>query len=318
MGEVVKDGKIVEEGVIEDDPVVEDEPGEDEPELDDDGKPIEKKVEPWQAVEKEEELDDVPATTHIRIKQKLKGRISDRDEEIERLKAENTQLKAQPKIKEVKPLARPKEGDFEETADYHAALDDYETKMSAKRYDVLDQQRRQTVTQEKAKENLDQAVTEHYDRAAKLTEASGISAEVYKKADQTVREAVEAVIPGHGDLISDQLISMVGEGSEKVMYYLGRNRAALNEFRGLLLEDKSGMKAAIYLGRQKERLTTPGKRVSRTPAPVNELKGDGAPSNGNERKFKRSYDAAHKKGDGQAAYNAKKAAKAAGVDTKNW
>jgi len=109
----------------------------------------------------------------------------------------------------------------------------------------------------------------------------------------------------------------MGEGSEKVLYYLGRNQAALNKFQSLLAADKSGMKAAVYLGQEKQRLTNPIKPRSKAPDPASEIKGDEA-TRGAANKFKKTYDAASKKDHPQDMYNAKKAARAAGVDVSEW
>jgi len=125
------------------------------------------------------------------------------------------------------------------------------------------------------------------------------------------------VNPNLGDIIVDQVISILGEGSEKVLYFLGRNKAALAKFQNLLMTDKSGMKAAVYLGQEKQRLTNPIKQRSSAPAPVTNIKGD-EPLSGAAGRFKKKYDAAHKKGDNQAAYNAKKEARAAKIDTSTW
>jgi hypothetical protein len=164
----------------------------------------------------------------------------------------------------------------------------------------------------------DKAVDEHYERVDKLLTDSGISPEVYKAADQKVREAVESLMPKQGDLVVDQMIAHLGEGSDKVMYYLGRNKGALGEFERLLIKDPSGIRAAVFLGTQKERLSgTPKKMKSAASPPANEIKGD-ANTGTKGKAFKKRYDAAHEKNNMQAAYNAKKEAKAAGVDTKEW
>jgi hypothetical protein len=109
----------------------------------------------------------------------------------------------------------------------------------------------------------------------------------------------------------------LGEGSEKVLYFLGNNKNALNELKSSLVDDKSGMRLAIYLGQQKERLTTPRKKMSRAPAPGTVLKGDGG-GGLKASAAKKKYDAAHKSGKSQDAYTLKKQARAAGIDVSKW
>ena len=269
--------------------------------------------EPWQATD--DESNDVPVDTHIRMKQKLKGRISERDDENEKLKAEIAALKTSKEAPKI--LKRPREDDFESDEAYEAARDQYEHDAAQERYNRIETESRQKESQEQAQTTVNDAVNSHYERADKLITESGIKPEIYKKADETVRLAVETLLPKTGDMVVDQLISIVGEGSEKVLYYLGNNKAALNEFKSLLIDDKSGMKAAIYLGQQKERLTNPKKRTTRAPTPGPQLKGDDV-SNAQGTALKKSYDKAHKSGNIQAAYNAKKAALSAGVNVSSW
>jgi hypothetical protein len=109
----------------------------------------------------------------------------------------------------------------------------------------------------------------------------------------------------------------LGEGSEKVNYYLGRNKAALAKFQNLLMTDKTGIQAAVFLGQEKQRLTKITKPRSNAPKPATEIRGDEIVT-GAAGRYKKKYYAAHKKGDTQSAYNAKKEARAAGVDVSKW
>ena len=278
-------------------------------------------LEDWQKEESEDlETSDqedykVDGKLHQSMKEKLKGRVSKRDDEIERLKAENEALKKTDEKETV--LKRPIKDDFDTDEEYGVAFDKYnddKLEDAYKRNRLKDQQ---DEASRKAQANLTEAIDGHYERAAELIEKSGIKPEVYQAADATVRKAVESITPNLGDLIVDQVISILGEGSEKVIYYLGRNKAALNKFQSLLASDKSGMKAAVYLGQEKQRLTNPLKPRSKAPDPASGIKGDESVT-GAEGKFKKKYTAAHAKHDTQGAYNAKKEAKAAGVDVSKW
>jgi len=300
-----EDDTVVDDDVIEDDDtVVEDE-------VDDD--PEKKVLEPWQETD-DQTSNGVPVETHIKVKKKLKGRISERDDEIQRLTAENDALKSQgTKAPTGDTPVVPKLDDFDDEEDYAKALDKYHSDMFAASEGKRDAKRQRQDRQKV----LTQAVDSHYERAGKLVETSGIDPEVYKQSDSTVRQAIEAIIPKMGDAIADQLISVLGEGSEKVMYFLGRNKEALTTAKSLMAEDKSGLKLAAYLGQQKERLTNPIKRKSKAPAPAPIANGDASGGTAGRAEHKK-YTAAMKKGGGQVAYNIKKAAKKSGVDVSDW
>ena len=264
----------------------------------------------------------MPVSAHIRAKRKLKGRIGEQETEIETLKREIKELKESRSQGIItKPsgnaLVRPKREDFESIEAYEAAVDTYEDLRIESKLSVVQGQNQLKETQANTVKKLNDAVDGHYLRADKLITESGISAETYKQADEVVRNAVETIRPGRGNMIVDHIISILGEGSEKVMYKLGRSKALRGELITLLSEDPNGLKATIFLGEQKAKLSLTTKRKSNAPPPSSEVNGDSVTTNA-ERAFKKKYDTAHNSGNTQAAYNAKKNAKAAGVDTSNW
>ncbi|MBU0792174.1 MAG: hypothetical protein KKC55_17150, partial [Gammaproteobacteria bacterium] len=185
------------------------------------------------------------------------------------------------------------------------------------KFQRLQQDQHLRSSQERVVKQIEQAVDDHYVRAEKLLESSGISEEAFKKSDQTVREAVESIRPKQGDIIIDQLISRLGEGSEKVMFRIGRSKSLLGEFISNLANDPSGLNAATFLGEQKARLTGPTRKLSNAPSPDTQINGD-EPGGQKERLLKKRYQEAHKKGKGQEAWNAKKDAKKAGIDVSKW
>ena len=295
-----------------------------EPELDEDGKPVEPVVEPW--MKEEDDVEDqtlsddpakqVPVGKFVSLKKKLRGTISERDDEIERLKKERDEaLKLKPKEPAV--LKRPDREDFDSAEEYEVAKDKYDDDKLDKRFWRNRIKEQQEQAKSEAYNKTVEAVDQHYDRAAELIETSGIKPEIYQDADKRVRKTVESIVPKMGDVIVDQIISIMGKGSEKVLFYIGRNAAALSKFQTLLSEDKTGMRAAVYLGQEKQRLTKPTSHRSNAPAPAAGVKGD-ATTNGSANKFKKTYNAAHKSNNLQAAYNAKKEARLAGVDVSGW
>ena len=304
--EVEEESEESEEGIEED-------PEQEEEESEDDDEPKDKK-EPWQLTDEEESEDDeeVPLKTHLKIKGKLKGRLKDSEEENKRLKEENERLRS-----ENKPLKRPLQEDFADDEEFNKALEEYEDAKLAKKISETRKTEQDAELIRKATQKRNDAVEKHYDRASKIISESGIEADNFRKADRKVREVVDSIMPGAGDPITDHFIELVGEGSEKVFYYLGVNENARNKFQSLLIEDKTGMKAAIYLGEQKKRLTQPSKIKSNAPAPAPKPKGDSTPSSSSVKKMKKAYDKVSGKSP-QEAYNIKKKAKAAGVDVSKW
>ena len=98
------------------------------------------------------------------------------------------------------------------------------------------------------------------------------------------------------------------------MYYLGRNKAALNEFRALLSDDPSGLKASVYLGKITEKIAGSKNKPSQARKPAATVKGDEVPK-GPEGRFRKQYKEAKS---AQARYDVKKAAKVAGHDPSKW
>jgi len=292
-----------------------------EPELGEDGKPIEKEVDDWMKEDDDQTLSDVmPVSAHIRAKRKLKGKIGDRDEEIERLRKERDEYKLaaqKPISPKDETLIRPKEIDYESVEAYQIALGEYEDKRIDSKFSVVQGKNQLQEAQRKAIQRLNKDVDSHYLRADKLVVDSGISAETYKQSDEAVRNAIEAVRPGQGNIVVDQMISILGEGSEKIMYKLGRSKTLRGELITLLLEDPHGLRATAFLGEQKAKLMSTNRRKSGAPPPSNEINGDASSSN-KERVFKKKYESAHDKGNTQLAYDARKEAKAAGIDTSKW
>lgn len=280
-------------------------------------------LEEWQKEEAEDSKTSdqeyqVDGKLHQAMKNKLKGRVSDRDSTIDRLRKERDDARTQKLVEEKTTLVKPKQDDFDTDEKYAAAQEKYNDDRMTEVWDRKQLEKNQGDAQQKVVVARKEAVEGHYERAGVLIEKSGIKPEVYKAADATVRKAVESTSPKLGNIIVDQVISMLGEGSEKVMYFLGRNKAALSKFQSLLSDDPSGMTAAVYLGQEKQRLTNPTKPRSNAPDPASGIKGDESVGGGAANKLKKKYDAAHTKGNTQAAYNAKKEARAAGVDVKTW
>lgn len=287
-----------------------------------------KELEEWQKTAEEEEGDKPKPEKSLKAKKKLKGLLTERETELEEIKAETERLRLEnEKLKagsltsqEQGQLKRPIKEDFEdEYGDvdldkYRVALDEYDDK----RYEQRQATKNATKSQKEMQQAISEGVDAHYTRAEELVEASGINPEVYKSADIKFRKAIEDIAPKKGDIIANALIASLGEGSEKAVFFVGNNDVARDKFQALLRNDPNGLKAAIYLGEEKQRLKTnsPTKKVSKAKPPATNIKGD-APS-GAAGKMQKEYDKASKAGDPGKAIKIKRQAKKDKIDTSGW
>lgn len=305
----------------------------------------EAELEPWQLSGDEAPSEGtsktVPVEALIGTRRKLRGQLKESESEIDQLKKQIEALKAGGQQQLQQPAeqqpasqtrqmpgmpARPQKEDYYSHADPEAAFQDDLTKwhianMLAEQQ-VNSQKARQQQIQQEALQQVEDDINQHYQGAAKLVQKAKIAEETYQAADRTVRSAFEAVRPQEGDLIVDQLISMVRqsgvEGTEMLFYNLGVNPARLQKLVSLVQRDNSGALATAYLGNLAAQITTKRQHGSSAPKPAKRISDGGSVGSASARKLKKQYDEAHKKGDVQQALNAKKAARAAGVDVSIW
>ena len=253
-----------------------------------------------------------------KTRRKYKAKLDKKDSELEDARAEIARLKTAPQAQK---LEKPKPDDFYDSdnpdAEYTEALIKWNLESQQAESKARQATEAQLQQQQKQLEQIQEGVDQHYERAAKLSKDSGISSELYQSADLRVRQMIDSVYPGAGDAITDGLIANLGTGSEKVIYNLGVNDSRMMEFKTRLQADPAGLKAGMYLGELKATLNAPQKRKTQTPKPAANPQGD-KQVNSSERALKKRYDKSHKAGDLQAAFNAKKEAKQAGVETSNW
>jgi len=280
----------------------------------------ETEVEAWMQTEDEVEQkftgSDIAAA-----KRKVRAKLEKKHtSEVDELRAEIESLKSGPGPQPLN-TTKPKREDFFEADDpeeaYTDALLDWKMANTAKANQEKSNVEANKRKLQEQQNHINTRVDEHYDRAAQLTKSNGISEEIYQQADRNVRMTVESVVPNGGDAITDALISKIGEGSEKVTYYLGRNKAKLAEFEKALRNDPSGIEAAMLLGEVKQNLTAPLKRKSNAPAPAPKLNGDESTTE-KAGSLLRKYKEAHKNNDGQKAFKIKREARKAGVNTREW
>lgn len=331
------------QAAVKDDPVTQDEPvikaeaeneaadlPKDEPESDadpddDEPKGKEAETEDWMKPDDDQTSSSngekkFGDTDIAAAKRKLRAKLEAKHEsEAEKLKQRIKELEQ--RQGQQPDLQKPKREDFYDKPDPDEAYAEAVAEWKWEQKNAESQAERAAREAERQRlerlQEVSQGVDSHYTRAVKLAEESGISAEMYQSADFRVRQAVDAVFEGAGDSITDALIANLGEGSERVFYNLGVNKARLSQLQDLLKTDRTGIKAAVFLGSLKSELTAPQKRKSNAPKPAPVAEGDAAQSN-RAKALKSKYDKAHAAGDSQAAFNAKREARQAGVDTNQW
>lgn len=316
------DTTVEDDGVIDKGEEVEtDEAAEQEPESGEDAEEGESEVESWMKPDSEGGFK--PDSGAAAVRRKLKGKIAEKDSELDKLHAEIAVLKGgasqSPESQPTKPTPRPKFDDFDDDeAAYDTALDEWHDKrMDAK---IAAKAKASTNTEAVGAVNakIQVSVDSHYVRANKLVDDGKVTEESYMAADSAVRRVVEGVFEGSGDTITDSLISKlndIGDGSEKVIYSLGVNPARLEKFKAALSEDPYGLKAAMYLGSLQADIATPKKKRSSAPKPGAKADGEGG-SGGPSGTFAKRYKKAG--GDIQARVDIKREAKRANIDTSNW
>jgi len=267
--------------------------------------------------------DHVPVKAHVSMRKKLKARAKEAESEVETLRQEIEKLKtgtvtAAPQTNA--PVKRPKLEDYDYDEDkYNNAIDDWmESKLSAK-LNSFEEESQQARQQRLQKESLEKSVNDHYERAAKLVEDGLLTAEEYHNSDAVVRRRLDAIAPGKGDAVTDNILAVLGEGSEKVIVALSRNPTYMMELENRLQSDATGSKALVYLGSLTNQFNqASGRRSTNAPKPVKRVNGDASAPSSGERSSKKAYEAAHKSGDRQKAFDIKRKAKADGINVREW
>lgn len=92
------------------------------------------------------------------------------------------------------------------------------------------------------------------------------------------------------------LLDSVGDGGERVAYYIGTNDNAMSKVKELLSGDPSGLKAIAHMTRLAYQLKPKhAKRISAAPSPDEPLKGDGSPASA--KRLQEQYDKATEPGE---------------------
>jgi hypothetical protein len=245
------------------------------------------------------------------MRRKLQAKLGEKDEELDRLKQEVQALKqgTQRPAQEAGKVPTLDGYDYDE-AKYAAAMQAWVISQVSNVTKAQETQVRQSQHQHA----LQNQVENHYQRAAKLVKDRTIDPDLYRAADESFRKAIEFALPGNGDLVADQLIARLGDGSEKVTFYLGRNATERDVLKAKLMEDPSGISAAIHLGGLLKKVSSPVQKTTKAPAPAARAEGRESASS-NAANFKRKYEKAK---DTQTRFDIRREAKRAGLDTSKW
>ena len=273
--------------------------------------------------EPEEEGKATSGTVKAIAKQREKRRKA--EEEVERLRKENEELRKglQPQPAELGP--KPKIDDFDSDEKYEAALDEWYDKKHKAGTSQAQQETTQKQAYERLKKQLDTAYDAHLDRADALVKEHKIKPEVFKSAEDAVIDVIgeNAGLPDDADKkgvaehILKKFVDVVGDGSEKVIYYLGVNRKAQREFATMLAGDNSGLKATAWMARKVAELQgTTTKKRSSAPAPDTEIRGE-KKGEEQDKVIKKRFDEAKNK-DLTAALAFRRDAKKLGIDVSDW
>lgn len=250
----------------------------------------------------------------------LRAKLTQKQSEIDELKAKLEEAQRASVMPQTS--ARPKYEDFYDSADpddaYAEALAEWKINEVVSKKNAQTQQYEQQRKQLEAQQRISNNVDQHYERAAQLAAASGISPELYQSSDLRVRTAIEGIFPGGGgETVTNALIASLGDGSEKVFYSLGVSQKRLAELTAKLQQDPTGIQASIYLGRLSAELTAPARKKSNTPAPATTVQGD-MQTTDLGKSLHRKYLEAHKRGDTQAAFDVRREAKEKKVNINSW
>ena len=279
----------------------------------------EEEIESWLADDDEVDGKAIPLSDHIEVRQKLKEKNRDLQAELDEIKAGLQQQQQQYQQQQQQQpglqnqYRRPTLEDFEYDEDqFNAALDQWNMdNISIQMYNQQVQQ-----YQQQQQKYLQQQVESHYERSAELVTKHQLDVNKYKEADQAFRNVVGNAT-GMGDAASNAILAMLGEGSEKVLYAVGRSKTKLQKLGELLSADPSGLKASIFLGQQlaeTQKTVTPRKKLNEPPRDVSGSGNKGVSSQ-TQTALKKKY---QNEQDAQKRWNIRKKAKSAGLNVDDW
>lgn len=192
---------------------------------------------------------------------------------------------------------------------YDAAVKKYFADMQSyqKRHQEAEQAQNQN------REQFESMTKQLAERAAKFASENKVKVDVVADALDKATSEIDQATGIDGALAF--LLDSVGDGSERVAYYIGTNANAMGKVKGLLQQDPRGFKAIAEMTRMVEKLKPKhSKRISKAPEPDQSLKGDGSPTSA--KKLQEMYDKASEKSDMAKMREIKRQAEKVGVALK--
>lgn len=263
----------------------------------------------------------VPVAKHVEMKHKLKGRISEKDSEIERLRQEVEALKSgasvfsYPQNEPKMPLMSDEDIGYDEEK-FSQKMAAYTQELIEFKFAQREKERTQKAQHDQHAQKVQTEVDKHYERAAELVAKGKVTEENYRAADHIVRKAMEEVLPGMGESVLDNFIARLKDGSEKVIFHLGSNPNALSQLKQSLKDDPMGFSAMAFLAEKNAQFKSAAviNKPERTLKPDRPLTGGKVVTSS----ARKAYDKALASDDPVAIMRAKRAAKEKGIDTSNW
>lgn len=268
------------------------------------------------AEEEKKQSDLVPAAVLAETRRKLRGQVSEKDAEIQRLKSELDQVKASPAATSAQDLdleiaLESWEYEGDNYARYKAELDARNARKIMQAESARAQQAQQIEQQQR---EIAEQFNQHYDRVEQFISSGKMTVEKYKAAEANVISKLNE-LTGAGEVVMKKFIAGMGKGSEKVITHLGLNSASQQRLEQELRRDQSGIAAAIYLGELRKTFDSPPVTKPKTaPTPDVPLTGK-APITSAD---KAAYDKAHAAKNPEKAFAIKQAAKEKGINTSEW
>ena len=150
-------------------------------------------------------------------------------------------------------------------------------------------------------------------RAQRLAQRSAEFITANRIKPDLATSTIQAGVNGLDDVLGVQgaaldLLDNIGDGSDKLAYYLGKNADALAMAKKLYDEDPRGFKVNTWLTKTAGKLNRKNTKISNAPAPDEALKGDGSTATAGA--WQKKYDDAK---DVPAMIKIKSQARAAGV-----
>lgn len=181
-------------------------------------------------------------------------------DEAAKLREELERLRSQVVSKPAQPAAMPtlESCDYDE-AKYQQAFVKWQAEQTQSQLQQFSQRQAQEQARQAQEAQREAEISKHYERASSLKVAD------YESAERTVRDTLDQLSADVS--VTDLMIAHLGEGSEKVTYYLGRNPDKLNDLVSTLQADPSGMRAMVKLGQLQAKLTQQPakKKISQAP-----------------------------------------------------